>query len=327
MDLVDGLRVLVAAVETGSFSGASQRLGLSPKLASKYMAELEARIGTQLLHRTTRRLGLTAAGEQLMATLPGWLEQLDDMTASLREDRRGLTGTIRLSASVTHGELFLVPLLRRFRATHPDLTIDLRLSDSYVDLAADGIDLAIRIGRLEDSALVARKLGQIALLLVAAPTYLDRTTRPETLADLPHHACIRDTNLRGDGAWTLLEDGTLHRIPVIGHFLVNSARAARDLAIDGEGIAFCPDYVVQQALADGRLEHVLPQVRGPQLDIHAVHLAQRRLPRRTHALLDYLAQNLAAPLAEVSGRGEPGLGQDHVQPDVVRLREDRLQPR
>lgn len=301
MDMLDGLRVLVAAVETGSFSGAGQRLGLSPKLASKYMAELEARLGTQLLHRTTRRLGLTAAGEQLMQTLPGWLEQLDEMTASLREERRGLSGTIRLSASVTHGELFLVPLLRRFRAAHPDLTIDLRLSDRYVDLAAEGIDLAIRIGRLEDSALVARKLGQIGLMLVASPAYLDRAGRPQTLADLSAHACIRDTNLRGDGAWPLVEDGTLHRVPVTGHFLVNSARAARDLAVLGEGIAFCPDYVVQQGLAAGLLEHVLSPVRGPQLDIHAVHLAQRRMARRTRALLDYLAQNLAASLTEASG--------------------------
>lgn len=301
MDLIDGLRLLVAAVETGSFSGAAGRLGLSPKLASKYIAELEARLGTQLLHRTTRRLGLTAAGEQLMQTLPSWLEQLDEMTAALREERRGLSGTIRLSASVTHGELFLVPLLRRFRSAHPDLTIDLRLSDRYVDLAAEGIDLAIRIGRLEDSALVARKLGQIGLMLVASPAYLDRAGRPMTLADLASHACIRDTNLRGDGAWPLVEDGTLHRVPVAGRFLVNSARAARDLAVLGEGIAFCPDYVVQLSLAEGLLEHVLPQVRGPQLDIHAVHLAQRKLARRTRALLDYLAQNLAASLAEASG--------------------------
>lgn len=301
MDLIDGLRVLVAAVETGSFSGAAARLGLSPKLASKYMAELEARLGAQLLHRTTRRLGLTAAGEQLMATLPGWLEQLDDMAASLREERRGLSGTLRISASVTHGELFLVPLLRRFRAAHPELTIDLRLSDRYVDLAADGIDVAIRIGRLDDSALVARKLGQIGLVLVASPAYLDRAGRPETLADLARHACIRDTNLRGDGAWPLVEETTLHRVPVTGHFLVNSARAAHDLAVLGEGVAFCPDYVVQHSLREGLLEHVLPQVRGPQLDIHAVHLAQRLLARRTRTLLDYLARNLAASLAEVSG--------------------------
>lgn len=294
MDLVEGLRVFVAAVETGSFSGAAARVQLSPKLASKYMAELEARLGTRLLHRTTRRLGLTPAGEELMARLPDWLDQLDSMTGALREPGHGLSGSIRVSASVTHGELHIVPLLRRFKAPHPGLVIDLRLSDRYVDLAADGIDLAIRIGRLDSSALIARKLGQIGLLLVAAPAYLDRMGRPQGLADLGHHDCIRDTNMRGDGAWPLVEDGQLHRVPVSGHFLVNSARAARDLALAGEGIAFCPDYVVRDSLAEGVLEHVLPPVRGPQLDIHAVHLPQRQLARRTRALLDFLAANLAA---------------------------------
>src|SRR3989338_4407656 len=141
MDLVDGIRVFVAAVETGSFSGAAARLGMSPKLASKYMAELESRLGAQLLQRTTRRLGLTAAGERLMGRAPDWLDLLEDMTGDLRAVGRGVSGT-------------------------------LRLSDSFVDLAADGIDVAIRIGRLDDSALIARKLGQSGLLLVASPGYL-----------------------------------------------------------------------------------------------------------------------------------------------------------
>ena len=136
MDLVDGLRVLVASVETGSFSGAAGRLGISPKLASKYLAELEARLGTRLLHRTTRRLGLTAAGEELMTRLPDWLDQLDEMTGTLREARRGLSGTLRVSAPVTYGEMRIGPLLRDFRTPHPDLVIDLRLSDRFVDLAA-----------------------------------------------------------------------------------------------------------------------------------------------------------------------------------------------
>lgn len=292
MDLVDGMRVLVAAVETGSFSGAAARLGLSPKLASKYMAELEARLGTQLLQRTTRRLGLTAAGEQLMAQLPDWLDQLDEMTGSLREARRGLSGTLRVSAPVTYGEMQIGPLLHSFREPHPDLVVDLRLSDRFVDLAAEGIDLAVRIGRLDNSALIARKLGQIRLLLAASPTYLARRGIPVGVEDLPAHACIRDTNMRGDGSWPLTDGGTLHRVAVSGRFLVNSARMARDLAIEGEGIALCPDYAVRADLATGRLTNVLPAVCGPALDIHAVYLGQRRMARRTRALLDFLARNL-----------------------------------
>lgn len=294
MDLIDGLRVFTAAVETGSFSGAAGRLRLSPKLASKYMAELEARLGTRLLSRTTRKLGLTAAGEQLMAQLPDWLAQLDEMTGALREGGQGLSGTLRVSAPVTYGEALVGPLLHHFRAAHPDLTIDLRLSDRFVDLAAEGIDLAIRIGRLDSSTLIARKLGEIRLLLAASPAYLSRHGAPARLADLPAHTCIRDTNLRGDGSWPLTEDGTLHRVAVTGRFLVNSARLARDLAVQGEGIALCPDYAIRDDLTAGRLTHVLPQVSGPVLDIHAVYLGQRRLPRRTRALLDHLVAHLGA---------------------------------
>jgi DNA-binding transcriptional LysR family regulator len=291
MDLVDGIRVFVAAVETGSFSGAAARLGMSPKLASKYMAELESRLGAQLLQRTTRRLGLTAAGERLMGRAPDWLDLLEDMTGDLREVGRGLSGTLRVSAPVTFGELFVQPMLRRFRAPHPDLEIDLRLSDSFVDLAADGIDVAIRIGRLDDSALIARKLGQSGLLLVASPGYLAEHGAPQTRDALTHHLCIRDTNMRGDGAWPLTVGGEIQRITVAGHYLVNSARMARDLAISGEGIALCPDYIVRDDLAAGRLSHVLCDVSGPRLDIHAVHLSQRRLARRSRALLDFLASD------------------------------------
>lgn len=298
MDLVDGMRVFVASVETGSFSGAAARLGMSPKLASKYMAELEAQLGTQLLHRTTRRLGLTAAGEQLLSRAPDWLNELDEMTGELREAQRGLSGTLRVSAPVTYGELRVLPLMRRFRALHPDLTIDLRLSDRFVDLAAEGIDVAIRIGRLDNSALIARKLGQISLLLVASPEHLDRAGRPESLDDLTRYTCIRDTNMRGDGVWPLTSGGQVQRITVSGPYLVNSARLARDLAVEGEGVALCPDYMAQADLDAGRLEHVLPQVCGPQLDIHVVYLGQRRLSRRTRAFLDFVATSLVAHPSE-----------------------------
>lgn len=299
MDLVDGLRVFVAAVETGSFSGAAGRLGLSPKLASKYMAELEARLGSQLLYRTTRKLGLTAAGERLIGQVPDWLDQLDDMAASIRDVGQGLSGTLRVSAPVTYGELLIGPVLHGFRLAHPDLTIDLRLSDRFVDLAAEGIDLAIRIGRLDSSALIGRNLGEIRLLLVAAPSYLSRHGAPSRLADLVGHACIRDTNLRGDGSWPLTEDGVLHRVTVTGRFLINSARLARDLAERGEGIALCPDYAIRDDLRTGRLVNVLPGVCGPVLDIHAVYLGQRRMARRTRALLDHLVRHLG----ETGGSG------------------------
>jgi len=290
MDTVQGFKVFVAAVQGGSFSAAAERLGISPKLVSKYMAELELRLGAQLLQRTTRRLGLTAAGERLMASAPDWLDQLDEMTGALHESGRGLTGVLRVASSVAFGELHVMGLLRRFRALHPLVRVDLRLSDRFVDLASEGIDLAIRIGRLDNSALIARKLGQVRLLLVAAPGYLAARGTPGALADLAAHDCIRDTNLR-EGAWTLAEQGHLQRIVVNGPWAVNSPRAACDLALAAEGIALSPDYMVRDALARGDLVQVLCASAAPALDIHAVHLTQRRLARRTRALLDFVARD------------------------------------
>lgn len=290
MDLVDGIRVLVATVETGSFSAAGQRLGMSAKLASKYMAELEARLGARLLARTTRRIGLTPAGERLMARAPEWLDMLADMTGDIAEPAGGLTGMLRVTAPVTYGELFVVPQLRRFAAPHPGLSVDVRLTDRYVDLAADGVDLAIRIGALADSALVARRIGATSFLLVAAPDYFRVHGVPQNPDDLAQHQCIRDSNMRSDGAWPLHDNGAPQRVTPRGRFTVNSLTAARDLALAGEGIAYCPDYLVADALADGRLVALPAQFCGPPLPINAVHLPARQLARRTRALIDHLVQ-------------------------------------
>lgn len=291
MDFLDGMRVFVAAVETGSFTGAGQRLGLSPKLASKYMAELEDRLGTRLLQRTTRQLGMTAAGERLYARAPDWLDELDEIAAAVREPRSGLTGTLRVSAPVTFGEMFLADMLRRFCGPHPGLVIDLRLSDAHVDLAREGIDVAIRIGALADSALMSRRLARIGLVLVAAPDYVAVRGMPQNLEDLSHHACIRDTNLRDRGGWNLTEGGTERRVAVSGPFLVNSARTALDLALAGEGIAYTPDFMARAALRQGRLLRVLPTASSRALDVHAVYLGGRRMPRRLRSFLDFLAEN------------------------------------
>ncbi|TPW29193.1 LysR family transcriptional regulator [Martelella alba] len=289
MDTLDGFRVFVAAVETGSFAGAGERLGISGKLASKYLAALEDRFGARLLQRTTRRLGMTVAGERLYQRLPGWLDTLEDIRNDIKNDGRGLSGTLRISAPVTFGEMHVLNSLAAFRSLHPDLTIDLRLSDAYADLAAEGVDLAIRIGQLQNSALIARKIGHTALVLVAAPEYLEKHGTPLRIEELADHSCIRDTNMRTPGGtWPLMNKGETVRIRVGGHFLVNSARSVRELCLAGEGVALAPDYAVSRAIEDGRLIRILPDSAGPGLDIHAVYLDGRRMPRRVRAFLDHL---------------------------------------
>jgi DNA-binding transcriptional LysR family regulator len=289
MDFLDGIRVFVAAVDTGSFAQAGARLGISGKLASKYMGALEDRLGTRLLQRTTRKLGMTAAGESLYARAPAWLDELEEMTSAINEPGRGVTGTLRVSAPVIFGEHHVQHLLRRFRAQHPDLVVDLRLTDAYSDLASEGIDAAIRIGTLSDSALMSRHLGSTGLMIGASPAYLAAHGTPQCLDDLGRHACIRDTNIRSRGGWELSEGGILRKIVVRGPYLVNSARAALELAVAGEGIVMSPDYVLAPALREGRLVRVLADVEAAPLDIQIVYLAGRSMPRRLRAFLDFLS--------------------------------------
>lgn len=291
MDLVNGFRVFVAAVETGSFTGAGERLGLSPKLASKYLGELEQRLGTQLLARTTRKLGLTPAGERLIARAPDWLDMLDDMTGEISEPARGLSGMIRLTAPLAYGEERVLEQISRFSLLHPALEIDLRLSDRYLDLASDGIDLAIRIGTLGDSALIARRIGTARFLVVGAPAYFARHPAPTALPDLVAHDCIRDSNMRSPASWPL-KNG--ERVAIGGRLTVSSLSAARKLALAGHGLAYCPDYLVAEDLAARRLVALPAPFGGPEMAIHLLHLPQRRMPRRTRALIDFLAQESLA---------------------------------
>ncbi|SFK10842.1 LysR family transcriptional regulator [Celeribacter neptunius] len=291
MDLIDGLRAFVATAETGSFTAAAERLGMSNRLSSKYVAELEDRLGVRLLQRTTRRVGLTAAGEELLARAPALLDEMDEMLGAVTEDSRGFSGVLRLSAPVTFGEIYVKDLLSRFTVRHPDLTIDLRLSDSFVDLAREGIDLAFRIGRSDLSVLKARKLGEIRSVLVASPEYLATHGTPERPQDLTGHSCIVDTNRRRATRWEFGAEGQEEVVDVPSRFMVNSARVARDLAAEGMGVAFCPRFVLEKALASGDLVELLPEVTKPAIPVSAVYLEGRRLPRKVRALIDFAVQD------------------------------------
>lgn len=288
MDSLHGLRTFVSIVEAGSLTAASDRLGISKKLVSKYLAELERRLGVRLLHRTTRTLSLTSAGQRYYPRSVALLEEFDAMTADVRDAETGLSGVLRVSAPVTFGELYVQGSLASFQAAHPDLTIDLRLNDRYVDLAGEGFDLAIRIGTLEASSLVARRLGTTDLVAVASPAYVARFGAPCTPEDLTQHRCIRDSNYRAGGAWPFDVNGKIRRQAVNGPFLVNSATAVRALALRGEGIALCPDYAVGPDIAAGRLVHLLRPYPSGTLSIHAVFAEARHMPARTRAAIDHL---------------------------------------
>ncbi len=288
MDVVDGMKTFAATVEAGSFTAAADRLGISKKLASKYVAQLEDRLGVRLLHRTTRKLGLTSAGRRYYAECVDLLDRFNALEDTVRDDAAALRGPLRLSLPTSFGELYFWHILGPFRAKYPGISIEVRLSDAYVDLIDEGFDLGLRIGNLEASSIIARKLATTELWLVAADTYLDRHGVPKVPGDLVGHQCIRDANLRGGGGWPFEVDGRFQNYPVSGPYVVNNAAICRDLALEGQGIALCPDYVVAQAVGSGRLRRLLPRHPSMRLDVSIIHAEMAYVPARVRAFSTHL---------------------------------------
>jgi len=292
MDLIDELKAFVATAQTGSFTAAADQLGVSNRLTSKYVAELEGRLGVRLLQRTTRKVGLTPAGEDLLARAPALLDDLDALIAEVSEGSRGFAGVIRVSTSVTFGEIWVAGMLERFGRANPGLSFDLRLNDRHVDLAAEGIDVAFRLGRTETQSLKVRKLGSFRSVLVASPAYLARRGTPQVPADLASHDCIIDTNRRAPRRWVLDPDPAAEPVLVQGRFQVNSARAAVELAAKGLGIAYAPRFALTEALASGQVVSLLADQPGEAGPLSAVYLEGRVLPRKIRALIDFAAEDI-----------------------------------
>lgn len=292
MDIVDELRAFVATAQTGSFTGAAEQLGVSNRLTSKYVAELEARLGIRLFQRTTRKVGLTPAGADLLARAPALLDDLDTLLAEVSEGSKGFSGVIRLSAPVTFGELYVVGMLERLGRENPDLMFDLRLSDQFSDLASEGIDLAFRLGRSAMQSMKTRKLGTFRSTLVASPAFLERYGTPQHPSDLNQLPCIIDTNRLTPRRWTFTKGTETFEASVQGRFQVNSARAGVELALQGVGIAYPPRFAIGSAIESGGLVPLLEDYDVESGPISAVYLEGRTLPRKVRALIDFAVEDI-----------------------------------
>ena len=292
MDLLDQVRAFIATAQTGSFTSAADQLGVSSRLTSKCVAELEARLGVRLLQRTTRKVGLTPAGEDLLARAPALLDDFDALLNEVSESSEGLSGTLRVSAPITFGEIYVVDMLARFAAIHPAISVDLRLDDKFLDLAAEGLDLSFRLGHFDQASLKVRRLGEFRSVLVASPDYLARHGAPSTVEDLSNHACIVDTNRRNPRRWVLRKDGKEIAAKVTGRFQVNSASAAVELATNGLGIANVPNFALGNTVNDGDLVTVLNDYQSESSPVGAVYLEGRTLPRKVRALIDFSATEM-----------------------------------
>ncbi|MBE9603856.1 LysR family transcriptional regulator [Acetobacteraceae bacterium H6797] len=290
------MEVFVAAAEAGSFSAAARRLNLSPSAVSKVVSRLEARLGTRLLLRTTRALQPTAEGVAYLERARQILAEIDE-AERLVANGAGATprGRLRVNASVGIGERCIVPLLPDFLARYPEVEVDLTLTDAMVDLIESGVDIAIRIGELRDSGLMARKLMTSHRHIVASPEYLARHGTPQRPEDLLGHNCLRFNFRRAQDGWPFRDPATGEpfTLPVHGNCWTNNGPTQRQLCLDGLGLARLGAFHVERDIARGRLVTVLDEFNAGDIEtVQAVYVGHRHLAARQRAFIDFLAARL-----------------------------------
>lgn len=289
MDRLDVIRAFAAVAGQRSFTGGARKVGISAKLASKYVARLEETLGVQLLLRTTRSVSLTEAGMVYLDRVAPLLEEFDALDDLVRHHHRDLAGPIRLTAPTGFGSRELARALAGFQTKHPQVMVELVLSDHHMPLVDAGIDLAVRFRAEQDSTLIARKLCDMPISVVAAPSYLADRERPVTPQDLQAHNCLHLTTSNHPELWRFGSEA----VKVGGNFRANSPRAAAHMAVCGLGIARCPAYSVAPFLADGTLEPLLSSYAPDPIRLYAVYPNGRHLSARVRMLLDHLVGHFA----------------------------------
>ena len=293
MNTLEAMNLLVEVVDGGSFSAAGRELGLAPSSVARGIAGLEEDLGIRLLNRTTRKLSLTEAGSLYLERARRILAEVEEARLSVTQLEADPRGTLRLNVATAFGRHHVVPMLPHFLAKYPDLTIDLTLTDAFVDLVEEGIDLAVRVGELKDSSLVARKLAPNDRVLCASPVYFDRSGRPETPDDLRRHNCLIYKRGNDRPIWHFRHpDGQIQDVNASGDFHTNNTEALHATTRDGLGISILPTWLVGKDLADGSLEVVMKDytVSPTALDtsIYAVFPYNRHLSPKVRAFVDAL---------------------------------------
>lgn len=300
-DHVADVEAFVAVAEQGSFTAGAVSLASTASVLSRAVGRLEARLGQQLLHRTTRRLSLTDTGRLYLEQVRAAFTLLDDAERDAQGDAEALTGCVRISVPTSFGHYRLPVLLQPFTAQYPQVRIEVNITNRNVDLAAEGFDLVIRLGPLPDSGLVARKLEDAPLCLVAAPAYLQQMGVPRTLADLPQHRCLPFVMPRTGrlAPWVFRAQGQdVEWLPEAAVTVSDDVLGVVSLAEQGMGICQSYDFIVHSRIADGRLAEVLPQLRGRSRPFSVVYAPHRRQSAAARALI-----------AQLTGQGQGGARQ------------------
>ncbi len=284
------MAVFVKVVEAKSFAAAARHFGMSPAMVSKHVQTLEERLGVRLLNRTTRRVSTTEVGQNYYEHCVRILSELEEAERAAGDLQSAPRGLLRVSASVSFGMRLLAPAIADYLEMYPDVSIELSLDDPYVDLVEERFDVAIRLGRLADSSLVARKLGTVEIYLCASPTYLKKHGTPKTPGDLVRHNCLIYTYTTPHSLWHFTDrNGEEEVARISGRFLANSGDALLTLALKHAGVILSPDYIVENELKSGRLVRLLPEHKIDAMPVHAVYPHGRLLSAKTRTFIDFLA--------------------------------------
>jgi DNA-binding transcriptional LysR family regulator len=295
MDKFQEMRTFVGVVEAGSFVGAADALDMSKPAVSRYVGELELRLGVRLLQRTTRKLSLTEEGEVFFARCQELLRGVDEAEAEITSRAGHAVGQIKINAPVTFGVLHLATVWGDFMAKHPKVNLDITLSDRVVDLVDEGFDMAVRIAQLTNSSLVSRKLASTRMVLCASPGYLRKAGKPKHPDDLAHHAVLAYSLLSSGDGWTFEGPEGAVRVKTQPCIRSNSGDTCRAGALQHRGLILQPTFLVGDDLRSGALVEVLPQYRSLELGIHAMYPTRKHVSPKVRLLIDFLVAAFKKP--------------------------------
>lgn len=288
MDRLTAMEVFVRIVETGSFSAVGRELGMTQPTVSKQLSALERQLKTRLLNRSTRQLSLTEAGSTYYESCKRIIDTVREAEGNLGLLQTQLTGVLRINTSIGLGHQYLGHLVLKFQQQHPGLSIDLGYTDRYVDLVEEGIDVAIRVGRLDDSSLVARRIGSTLRSVVATPAYLAKNGVPGRPEDLAQHNCLLYAYLSTGNEWVFRGTEGLISVKVSGNFRANNGEAIKQAVMADLGVAAMPDWFVQQDLDEGRLISILADYAPGLAEINAVYPSARHVSAKVRVFTEFL---------------------------------------
>ncbi|PQY38793.1 LysR family transcriptional regulator [Cronobacter sakazakii] len=292
MDRLLSMAVFVSAVEEGSLVSAARRFGLSPSMAGKHVSAIEEQLKVRLLQRSTRKLTLTDVGRSYYTRCKRLLEEYEDANREAQDAQQNVHGILRVAAPTTFGALHLGRVVSNYLAEYPDVSIETTLSDRYVDLLADGIDVAIRIGRLQDSDLVARRLASCRMMFCAAPSFLARHGEPKTIEQLRQAPRLAFSQAVSAGDWSVTDaNGQTYHIDGEIRLAANNMQMLLAAALTGAGVVYGPSFVFEQSIASGALRVLLPDHKTKDLAIHAIYPSKRHVSLKVRRFIEHLSMS------------------------------------